>query len=197
MWWAQVMTWEVRPATAERFDDLATVINRTRREQHCWCLSHKLTAREIEQLGEGSRETAMRRLCERPVPPGVLAYRDGEPVGWCNVGPRADNSRLTRSRVIPVVDDLPVWSIVCLVVRVGHRRQGVTGALLDGVVEYAAAQGAPALEAYPVEPKGRMDPTMAFVGTTSMFERAGFHKVVETAGHSGGLVRWLMRRDLG
>lgn len=190
------MTWEVLPVTAERFDDLAAVLNPSRNPRHCWCLSPRLRLRDIEELGEGSRELAMRRLCERPIPPGVLAYRDGEPVGWCNVGPRAEMSRLTHSRTIQTVDDVPVWSVVCLVVRVGHRRQGVTEVLLDGVVEHAAAAGAPTLEAYPVEPQGRMDTTMAFVGTVSMFERAGFTKVAQTNAHSGGLVRWLMRRDL-
>jgi GNAT superfamily N-acetyltransferase len=190
------MAWEVLPATVDRFDDFATVVNRTRRVNHCWCLSPRLTLRDIEALGEGSRELAMRRLCERPIPPGVIAYREGEPVGWCNAGPRSDMSRLTHSRVIPTLDDVPVWSVVCLVVRTGYRRQGVTGQLLDGVVEHARRHGAPVLEAYPVEPVGRMDVTMAFVGTVPMFERAGFHKVTQTQGHSGGLVRWLMRRDL-
>jgi GNAT superfamily N-acetyltransferase len=190
------MTWEVLPATSERFDDFVAVVNRSRRVNHCWCLSPRLTTGDIEALGEGSREQAMRRLCERPVPPGVLAYRDGEPVGWCNVGPRSEMSRLVHSRTIPTVDDLPVWSVVCLVVRVGFRRQGVTGRLLDGVVEHARAHGAPVLEAYPVQPEGRMDGTMAFVGTVPMFERAGFQTVTETKGHSGGLVRRLMRRDL-
>lgn len=190
------MTWEVLPATAERFDDLATVINRNRRPEHCWCLSHRLATADIEQLGEGSREQAMRRLCERPIPPGVLAYRDGEPVGWCNVGPRADMSRLTHSGTLPAIDNVPVWSVVCLVVRTGFRKQGVTAVLLDGVIRHASEHGAPALEAYPVEPQGRMDLSLAFVGTVGMFERAGFHKVTQTVARSGGLPRWLMRRDL-
>ena len=191
-----MVTWEVLPATVDRFDDFTTVVNRTRRANACWCLSPRLTIGDIETLGEGSREQAMRRLCERPIPPGVVAYRDGVPVGWCNVGPRSEMSRLVRSRTIPTLDDVPVWSVVCLVVRPGFRRQGVTGHLLDGVVEHARQHAAPMLEAYPVEPKGRMDVTMAFVGTVPMFERAGFHKVTQTKGHSGGLVRWLMRRDL-
>lgn len=103
--------------TLDRFEDFADVINRNRRANHCWCLSHRLPATEIEQLGGGSRERAMRRLCERDHPPGVVTYRDGEPVGWCNIGPRVEIPRLTRSRLIRPIDDVPVWSIVCLVVR--------------------------------------------------------------------------------
>lgn len=38
--------------------------------------------------------------------------------------------------------------------------------------------------------------TLAYVGTTGLFESAGFERVVKTASKSGGLTRWLMRRDL-
>jgi GNAT superfamily N-acetyltransferase len=180
--------------TADRFEDFADVVNRSRRPNHCWCLSHRLQAAEIEQLGGGSRETAMRRLCEREHPPGVVTYRDGEPVGWCNIGPRAEITRLARSRLIRPVDDLPVWSIVCVVVRAGYRRQGVTAHLLEGAVAYAASHGAPAVEAYPVDPPGRMDTTMAFVGTKAMFDRSGFRVVGTTDATASGMPRLIMRR---
>ncbi len=190
------MKWETHPVTPDRFEDFAEVINRNRRRNHCWCLSHRLRSAEIEQLGGGSREQAMRRLFERDHPPGVVTYRDGEPVGWCNIGPRAEITRLTRSRLILPVDDLPVWSIVCVVVRSGHRRQGVTAPLLEGAVAYAATHEAPAVESYPVDPSGRMDPTMAFVGTKSMFDRAGFRVAGTTDAVASGMTRLVMRRDL-
>lgn len=190
------MTWETHPVTPDRFDDFADVVNRSRRPTHCWCLSHRLSAREIDELGDGSREQAMRRLCEREHPPGVVAYRDGEPVGWCNIGPRSEITRLATSRLIRPVDEVPVWSIVCVIVRSGRRRQGVTRPLIEGAVGYAASHGAPAVEAYPVDPPGRMDLTMAFVGTRSMFARADFEVVGTTDAVAGGLPRLVMRRNL-
>ncbi len=190
------MTWETHPVTPDRFEDFADVINRNRREKHCWCLSHRLRAAEIEDLGGGSRERAMRRLCEGEHPPGVVTYRDGVPVGWCNIGPRTEITRLANSRLIRPVDDVPVWSIVCVVVRPGHRRQGVTAPLLEGAVAYAASHGAPAVEAHPVDPDGRMDLTMAFVGTKSMFETAGFQVVGVTDAVASRMPRLIMRRDL-
>jgi GNAT superfamily N-acetyltransferase len=188
------MSWETHPVTPDRFEDFAVVINRTRRVTHCWCLSHRLQAAEIEQLGDGNREQAMRRLCERDHPPGVVTYRDGEPVGWCNIGPRTEITRLARSRLIRPVDELPVWSIVCVIVRPGHRQQGVTAPLIEGAVAYAASHGAPAVEAYPVDPPGRMDQTMAFVGTRSMFEQAGFRVIGTTDAVASGMPRLVMRR---
>ncbi len=190
------MTWETHPVTPDRFEDFADIVNRNRRGNHCWCLSHRLRAKEIEELGKGSREQAMRQLCEREHPPGVVTYRDGEPVGWCHIGPRAEMTRLARSQLIRPIDDLPVWSIICVIVRVGHRRQGVTARLIEGAVAYAASHGAPAVEAHPVDPEGRMDLTMAFVGTKAMFERAGFRQVGTTDAVAGGLPRLVMRRDL-
>jgi len=189
--------WETHPVTPDRFEDFADIINPNRRAESCWCLSHRLTVAEIRDLGgDGTdgRERAMRALCEREHPPGVVTYLDGIPVGWCNIGPRAEITRLSRSKLIRPTDDLPVWSIVCLVVRAGHRRKGVVANLLEGAVEYARASGAPAVEAHPVDPPGRMDTTMAFVGTRSMFERAGFAVVGTTDAVASRMPRITMRR---
>ena len=104
--------------------------------------------------------------------------------------------RLVRSRTIPAVDDRPVWSIVCFLVRTGFRRRGVARALLQGVITYARRNGAPALEASPVDPGSkRIDTAFAYVGTVAMFEQAGFQRVLETSAHSAGLPRWLMRLE--
>lgn len=188
--------WTTRPVTPDRFDDFADVVNPNRRASHCWCLSHRLPALEIEALGSGSREQAMRRLCAREHPPGVVTYRDGLPVGWCSISPRAEIPRLVSSKLIRPLDDVPVWSVICVVVRGGHRRQGVTTRMLEGAVAYAASQGAPAVEAYPVDPPGRMDLTMAFVGTRAMFEKVGFEVIGRTDAMASKLPRLVMRRNL-
>lgn len=193
---AQDSHWESHPVTPDRFEDFGDVINPTRRDTHCWCLSHRLGVKDIEELGGGSRETAMRKLCDRENPPGVLTYRDGEPVGWCSIGPRAEIPRLVVSKLIRPVDAVPVWSIICVVVRSGHRRQGVTEQLLEGAIAYAASRGAPAIEAHPVDPDGRMDTTMAFVGTRTMFERVGFRVIGTTDAVASRMPRLIMRRDL-
>ncbi len=105
--------------------------------------------------------------------------------------------RLEWSRTIPRVDDRPVWSVVCFVVRVGYRQRGVARALLAGAVEHARSSGAVAIEGYPVDTGGtRISGTLAYVGTTDLFAGAGFDRVLETAARSAGLRRWLMRREL-
>ena len=62
---------------------------------------------------------------------------------------------------------------------------------------YAAARGAPAVESYPVDPgAGRIDLTMAFVGTRTMFEKAGFEVAGTTDAVASKLPRLVMRRML-
>jgi GNAT superfamily N-acetyltransferase len=187
---------EVRPA--HEFDELATMLGPKNPESSvCWCLSWRLPSKENRALLGTARADRVRELCARDVAPGVLAHLDGEVVGWAGVAPRSDLHPIEYSRKIPHVDDLPVWSIWCIRVRPGHRKRGVTGALIDGAVDYARAWGAPAVESYPVDNGGeRVDQTMAFVGTRAMFERAGFTKVADTTSVSGGYPRILMRLPL-
>jgi hypothetical protein len=191
------MAFAVHPVTPDRVDDFVAVVNPNRRASHCWCLSHRLVAREIDELGNGSREAAFRALCDRENPPGVIGYDDGEPIAWCSIGPRAENTRLSRSRLIRPLDDVAVWSIICVVVRGGRRRRGYTTPLIEGAVGYAASRGAPAVESYPVDPgSGRIDLTMAFVGTRAMFEKVGFAVVGRTDALASKLPRLIMRRTI-
>jgi len=191
------VSFEVVPATAARFDDVATVLGpKNPNASVCWCLSHRIDAKTNRDLVGPARGEYVRMLCNRDVAPGVLAYDGQTVVGWAAVAPRSELP-FARSRKIPHVDDLPVWSAWCVRVRPGHRGKGVSHALLDGAVAYARSQGAPAVEGYPVDNQGRkVDLTMAYVGTRGVFERAGFTKAADTEAVSGGFPRVLMRLGL-
>jgi len=188
----------VHPADSGRLGDVRTLLGpRNPSAPACWCLAYRTTSAENSSLQGEDRPGYLQRLCERDVAPGVLAYLGDEPVGWCAPGPRSEMGRLGRSRTIPAVDDLPVWSVVCFVVRPGYRRRGVAAALLTGAVEHSRRHGAQVLEGYPVDPEGgRISGALAYVGTTPMFERAGFRRVMITDSRSAGLPRWLVRLDL-
>ena len=162
----------------------------------CWCLSHRLDSKTNRELVGRARGEYVKMLCGRVIAPGVLAYENGEVVGWAAVAPRADLP-FARSRKIPHVDPLPVWSVWCIRVRPGHRGRGISHALLEGAVAYARSKRAPAIEGYPVDNKGlRVDPIMAYVGTRALFERGGFVKAADTASVAGGFPRVVMRLDL-
>ena len=182
----------VRPATIERFDDIEPVINPA-----CWCQWWRQTAGAYSRSSPERQRATLREQCAAEPVPGVIAYLGDLPVGWCGFGPRASMRRLERTRTIPRVDDQAVWSIVCFNVRPGYRRRGIVTALLAGALEYAHAHGAVGLDAYPTDPQGtRRNAAFSYTGFTSMFEAAGFRRVLVTASHADRLPRWLMRLDL-
>ena len=187
---------DVVPATPDRWPDVLTLLGGNG-DKGCWCQAPRGRAVGYGKAAPGSRREALRaQVADDDPPPGMLAYVDGEVAGWCGFGPRSELPRLVRSRTIPKVDDLAVWSILCFNVRPGYRRRGVAAALLDGVIELARRSGAPGLEAYPIDPEGsRVDTNFGYVGVTPMFERAGFRRVVETAAHSDRRPRILMRLE--
>lgn len=190
------MVIEVRPATV--FDDVAAVIGPKKPTSNvCFCLSYRLlSSKENVALREPDRSARVRELCAQDPPPGVLAYDGDEPVGWAAVHPRADTS-FSKNRRIPHVDDLDVWSVWCFRVRPGHRKQGLVHHLLAGAVDFARANGAPAIEGYPVDNRGeKVDLTMAYVGTRAVFEEAGFTKASDTTSVLSGHPRVIMRLDL-
>jgi len=188
------MAIDVRPATV--FDDVRAMLGPKRPDASvCWCLSYRIPSKENAALSGPARAERVAALMACG-PLGVLAYDGDEVVGWAAVAPRSETV-FGRSRTIPRVDDLDVWSVWCIRVRPGHRGKGISHPLLAGAVEYARANGAPAIEGYPVDNRGeKVDTTMAYVGTRASFERAGFSKAADTTSVINGYPRVLMRRAL-
>lgn len=185
-------------ATDDRFDDLSTLVGSDDPSvPACWCLSNRLSSSEFNRLKGHERPDRLRYLCEQTPAPGLLAYVDDEIAGWCSFGARPSMERLVRSRTIPRLDPPDAWCIVCFVVAPGFRRRGIASALLEAVVEYARDHAAPALEGYPIETDGdRVSGAFAYVGTVSMFERAGFHRAADTDARSAKRPRVVMRHPL-
>lgn len=141
--------------------------------------------------GAGNR-SALRRLVAAGRTPGLLAYRDRTPIGWCALAPRDVFPRLERARVLRRIDDRPVWSVVCLFVAKPHRRAGVSVALLEAAAEFAASRGARILEGYPVEPRrGQLPDPFAWTGTASAFRTAGFDEAARASPTRPIMRRWL------
>ncbi|MEO8529236.1 MAG: GNAT family N-acetyltransferase [Pseudolysinimonas sp.] len=187
----QTPTIEVKPALG-RYDDFYEVVGvKKPGGGGCWCMSYRDSRVPNDQRG-----AYMEGECATSPGPGVLVYVDGEVAGWCSVAPRSTYRRLMNSRTIPFLDERDAWSIVCFVVRAGYRKRGLMHALLKGAVEHARANGAQVVEGYPIETGGdRVDVISGYVGTTELFEAAGFKRAAETTAHSGGKERWIMRRE--
>ena len=187
------LAFDFHPLTPDRWRDFETLFGPKGACGGCWCMWWRLTRSEFErQQGEDNRQ-AMKAIVESGEVPGILAYAEGKPVGWCSVAPREVFGALQRSRILKRVDDQLVWSVVCFFIAKGYRRKGLTVALLEAAADYAAARGAKIVEGYPVEPK-KADAPAAFMytGIASAFRKARF---VEVARRSE--TRPIMRRIIG
>jgi GNAT superfamily N-acetyltransferase len=170
---------EFHPVTAERWHDLETLFGERGAYSGCWCMWWRVKRSEFErQKGQGNKD-ALKKIVDSGEIPGILAYADGEPIGWCSVAPREAYPVLDRSPVLKRVDDQPVWSIVCFFVAKPFRGQRVSAELLQAAVEYAARSGAKIIEGYPLVPKrDHMPDVSTFTGLVSVFLQAGFVEVL-------------------
>jgi len=168
----------VYPLTPDRWDDLERLFGPNGADGGCWCMWNRQTGREFEQHRGDDNRAAFAGIVAAGPPPGLLAYEDGDPVGWVSVGPRQQYGRLQRSWVTKPVDDMPVWGINCFVVDRQHWGEGVAQRLLEEAVAYAAAQGAEAVEGCPVDPhEERIAGASGWPGLAAMFRRAGFVEI--------------------
>lgn len=174
---ASAASLRVHPLTPDRWADLVRLFGPRGACAGCWCMWWRRPAAVWRvQRGAGNRR-AFCNVVRRGPPPGLLAYADGEPVGWCALAPREVYVRQARSRVLRPVDDRPVWSVVCFFVARAWRGRGVSGALLEAAKHFARAGGARCLEGYPVEPGRRQADAFVYTGVASTFRRAGFVEV--------------------
>jgi GNAT superfamily N-acetyltransferase len=128
--------------------------------------------------GEKNRK-AFKKIVSAGEVPGIIAYSEGEPVGWCALAPRENYPVMENSRVLARVDEEPVWSVTCFFVAKPFRGRGITGQLLKVAVAYARKKGARIIEGYPVEPKkGRMPDPFVYTGLVPSFKSAGFVEVL-------------------
>lgn len=161
---------EYHPVIAERRADLARFSEAHGKFRYCSCMRWRLKSAEYQRSTKETRVATLDRLAAEDVPVGVLAYLDGEPVGWVAIAPRASLGALERFKALARVDAEPVWSVTCFFLDRRIRRQGARAGLLTAAVAYARSQGARIIEGYPVEP-GEL---YTYMGAPATFRAAGF-----------------------
>ena len=177
------------PANEASWEDLQAVFGTRGQPSRCYCQRFKMRGREWDAESVPVEERAERLRaqtgCGHPdsdTTSGLVAYLDGEPVGWCRVEPRSAYVRLGSTpwagRAENKAED-SVWAVTCFVTRAGFRRRGVSRALARAAVDFARERGARALEGYPIITQPGQDITWGevFVGSRSIFEDAGFAEV--------------------
>ena len=144
----------------------------------CWCMYWRQERGEKwEELKGAVNRRRFRALVRTGAAKGVLAFADGEPVGWCAFGRRSEFCKVERSPSMSGgADTDEVWSLPCFFVRSGYRGEGVAARLLRAALAELRRLGARTVEGYPTQPKAgtKVAAAFAFTGVPSLFEQAGF-----------------------
>jgi GNAT superfamily N-acetyltransferase len=178
-------------ANEASWEDLQAVLGTRGDPSSCQCQRYRMAPGESwasvgrEELSHRLRQQADCGHPKSDTTSGLVAYADGEPVGWCAVAPRSAHPRLLLKTRVPWEGraedktDESVWAVTCFVTRTGFRRRGVTYALASAAVEFARERGARALEGYPMitEPGKEIVWGELHVGSRNVFAAAGFAEV--------------------
>jgi GNAT superfamily N-acetyltransferase len=176
------------PANEASFEDLQAVFSTRGPASRCQCQRYKLRRREsfgsfpVEERAHRLREQTDCGHPESTMTSGLVAYLDGEPVGWCAVEPRPAYVGLVRNQRVPWDGrdedraDESVWAITCLFTRAGFRKRGISRELARAAVVFARDRGAGAVEAYPIVTKDVIAEEL-HVGTVRVFADAGLSEV--------------------
>jgi GNAT superfamily N-acetyltransferase len=181
------------PANEASCDALQTVFGDRGEAHRCQCQRFKIPATQWDRekdappIAERASRLRDQTACghsESETTSGLVAYLDGEPVGWCAAAPRTAYVRLQRKPMVwkgraeEKADD-SVWAATCFVTRAGFRRRGVSRALAAATVDFARERGARALEGYPMITQPGQEITWGelHVGSRSIFADAGFAEV--------------------
>jgi GNAT superfamily N-acetyltransferase len=160
----------------------------------CWCMHWKLRGKAFDEAKGSATRQMHKSIVDAGAVTGLLAYANGEVVGWVAVEPREEYEKLAHSRVLKPVDDKPVWSVTCFYVAKPYRRQGVAVRLLKAAVEHVRHQGGKIVEGYPVDAAKDMPAPFVFTGTASAFQKAGFKEVARNS-PTRPIFRFVIRKN--
>jgi GNAT superfamily N-acetyltransferase len=182
------------PLTSKRWKDLERLFGPRGACEGCWCMWWRIPRAEfMKNRGQRNKE-ALKNIVDSGKVPGILAYLQSKPVGWCAVAPRDDYQPLERSRLLKRVDEKPLWSVVCFFVAKEFRHKGITVKLLNAAVDYARKEGGKIVEGYPKEAKKtETRDTFFYTGPVSTFRKAGFVEIARRS-ESRPIMRYLLER---
>ena len=175
------MTIETKRLRPELWKDLENLFGQNGACGGCWCMSWRRTKGENwEDMKGYPNKKRFKRLVVSGMAHGVLAYDEGEPIGWCSFDRRQDYSKLDRSPSLKCDDSAEVWSIPCFFIKKDYRGQGVGTLLLSEAVKAIKDLGGKIAEGYPTKPYnyGNSIPAaFAWTGTNQMFKKLMFKPV--------------------
>ena len=185
---------DVKPVTSKNLAHLEELFSSEESAKSCWCMWFIIAVKEFHQGGSAANEAKFRALAENSAHPmGLIAYRDGRPVGWAAVGPRSRYARAVKTPTMKAIDlseNDDVWLVPCFFIRPDMRGQKITRALLERAVKLAKKSGASAIEGFPTA-GAKLGSADRQVASEHVFETCGFQAISRPSSN-----RVVMRLDL-
>ena len=179
------MALDIRPVTPDLWPSLETLFGPQGACYGCWCSYFRLAPKQRSAMSKDDKKGLLRQATGAPLPPGLIALDGGMPVGWVQLTPRSHVPRWNTDRTVsrPLEGDDPsddgLWAVSCFFIQSRRRGQGFSHALLEAAVEHARTNGARIVEACPMLKAKQSKSVGLFVGSVSVFEKAGFETVAE------------------
>ena len=138
----------------------------------CFCTAWSVPTWEEWKDRTPAQNRALREgLLARGERDGYLLLDGGEPVGWCQAGPRDRLPKLVRQ--YGLAPDPAAWALTCFEIAPSHRGRGAARFLLDGVLADLRTRGVRRVEGFPRCGKN-LEPGQAWTGPEALFRGAGF-----------------------
>ncbi|MEP9373148.1 GNAT family N-acetyltransferase [Mesorhizobium sp. KR1-2] len=173
------------PLTADLWPQFEDLFGKQGACYGCWCTHFRLPPAVRRENDRVRNKEFIKARIEAGPPPGLLAIEDDVANGWMQIGPRADvpewnkANRVTTPLEPGEASDPAVWAISCFFIRNSARRKGLTHRLVEAGVEFARKNGAQLVEACPMTESKDSRSVGLCVGSTRVFEKAGFSPVAE------------------
>ena len=179
------MPLNIHPVTPELWPRLEILFGPQGACYGCWCSYFRLAPKQRDALSKDDKKNLLKQATKDALPPGLIALDGEEPVGWVQVTPRAHVPRWNTERTVsrPFDGDDPadpgLWAISCFFIQSRQRGQGISHVLLEAAVAHARGNGARIVEACPILKAKQSKSVGLFVGSVSVFRKAGFETVAE------------------
>lgn len=174
------MTTAIVPLTPGLWPDFEDLFGKQGACYGCWCTFFRMAPKLRRDNSSRDKKAFIRQRIETGPPPGLLAFEAQKAVGWMQIGPRADvpewNNHQRSSAPLEKSEaaDAAVWAISCFFLRAGARGTGLTHKLVEAGIAFARDHGARVVDACPMELSRDASSVGLFVGSSRVFDKAGF-----------------------